>query len=268
MPILRFLFALVMQLISAAAAIAGMVGAYGSGKLPGLMRFCFFLAFAYLWLLAGAGILPHLALDHSPAGLAVYMLWGSSGIAPYCIALFGAENQTRSRRTAAAAGIFAVLLFCGMLTVMIHYACAGKTVLSADCCRDTICRVMIFPAVLFFMPTFFLTALILGTMRNGAAGFIGNLILPVLAPGGGFILFAVGLSQLSRLHAGKSGSVGILFVAAAVWLVLLFAPYAVMMLRGRREKDECRFYNGAAGLAFSAFFLAGLWLLSRIGAGV
>ena len=267
-PILRILFALAMQLICAAAAITGMVCAHGSGKLPGLMRFGFLLAFAYLWLLAGARILPLFELDHSLPGLAAYLLWGGAGSAPYCVAFLGAESKPRPRRIAAAAGILAVLLFCAVLTVMIHYGCAGKAVLSADCCGGTVCRVMILPAVFFFMPTFFLTALILGTTRDGAAGFIANLALPVLAVGGVFVLSAVGLSQSGGLHAEGSGVVGLLFVAAAIWLSLLFAPYAGMMLRGRRERDECRFYNGAAGLAFSVFFLVGLWLLSEIGAGV
>ena len=259
---------LLMPVVCLLAAAAGVISAASCGKLTGFMKFSVVLAGTFLWVCAGTLLLPHLGLGEPLSSLTVYGLWSLSGLAPYATALFGAKKigVPEIPRSPAIWGALTHLFFCATLGAALFRdvfpTAAGSR---CDALRDTLCRSMLPPVFLFFIPLFFLTALVLGSYRKKFAGFLGNLLLSAAAPCGLLFVTAIGLETLSR---DPSGGTAPIFPAIALWQLLLFVPWGLMALRGRREKDERKFCNGISGLGAAVFLDLGLLLLGYIGRGV
>jgi len=259
---------LLMPVVCLLAAAAGVISAADCGKLPGFMKFSVVLAGTFLWVCAGTLLLPHLGLGEPLSNLTVYGLWSLSGFAPYAAVLFRVPKTGVSQipKGPAIWGALTHLFFCATLGAAlcrdVFPTAAGSR---CDALPDTLCRNMLPPVFLFFLPLFFLTALVLGTCRKKSAGFLSNLLLSAAAPCGLLLVTAIGLETLSR---DPSGGTTPMFLAIALWQLLLFVPWGLMALRGRREKDERKFCNGISGLGAAVFFDLGLLLLGYIGRSV
>ena len=118
--------------------------------------------------------------------------------------------------------------------------------------------------ILFFIPVFSVSALILGTLREKGAGFLKNLGLLAVAPIGFLIFTGTALFQLDRINAGQSDSIYSIFAAAAGWVIFMLVPYGLMLWRGKKEKDQIKFYNGISGIWAVNFFILALFLLGYI----
>ena len=267
---IRILFAVIIQIICLVTTIFGIVCAGEHGKWAGSIRFLSKLAISFAWLVIGSAVLSRLSFSHSLSGLVVYTIWGTLGILPFVFALFKAQQKdNQSNRYDAIWGIITVLLFCGALAVVLYYQCVTNGIFVGDKLfqeesLNAICCFFILPVILFFIPVFSVSALILGTLREKGAGFLKNLGLLAVAPIGFLIFTGTALFQLDRINAGQSDSIYSIFAAAAGWVIFMFVPYGLMLWRGKKENDQMKFYNGISGIWAVNFFILALFLLGYI----
>ena len=265
----RILFAGFMQILCMVSAISGIVGAAEHEQHPGVVKFLSKLAIAFLHLAIGAVILPRFDFSHSLAGLTVYTIWGTLGIIPFILPLFRHKKENPLNYREMISGMITVLFFCGALSWILYYECVVNGTFLADKLfgeesLNTVCAYLMLPVILFFIPGFSITALILGTSRKKSSGFFRNLLLLAVAPVGFIIFTGTAVSGISKMHSGESGSIFSIFAAAAAWMIFMFLPYGFMIWRGRKEHDNAKFYNGIAGLWAVNFFMLGLFLLAYI----
>ena len=267
---IRILFAVIMQIVCLVTAILGIVCAGERDKWSGVIRFLSKMTISFVWLLIGTIILPHFSFCHSLRGLAVYTIWGIMGIVPFMLPLFrGQQKEDPLNWQEMICGIITVLLFCGALSVVLYYQCVTNGVFVKDKLfqeesLNAICCFFILPVILFFIPVFSVSALILGTLRKKGAGFLKNLGLLAVAPIGFLIFTGTALFQLDRINAGQSDSIYSIFAAAAGWVIFMLVPYGLMLWRGKKEKDQIKFYNGISGIWAVNFFILALFLLGYI----
>ena len=267
---IRILFAAIIQIICLVTAIFGVVCAGKRKQWTGIIKFLSELAISFAWLVIGSAVLSRLSFSHSRFGLAICTVWGTWGIVPF---IFSLLKELRKENPANWAemiwGMITVLLFCGALSVVLYYQCVTNGVFVKDKLfqeesLNAICCFFILPVILFFIPVFSVSALILGTLREKGAGFLKNLGLLAVAPIGFLIFTGTALFQLDRINAGQSDSIYSIFSAAAGWVIFMLVPYGLMLWRGKKEKDQIKFYNGISGIWAVNFFILVLFLLGYI----
>ena len=267
---IRILFAVIMQIVCLVTAIFGIVYAGEHGKWAGSIRFLSQLAISFAWLVLGTVILPRFNFCHSLSGLAVYTTWGTLGIIPFVFSLLKVQQKENPfNRYDAILGIITVLLFCGALAVLLYYQCITNGILIADKLfledsLNAICCFFLLPVILFFTPIFSLSALISGALREKFSGFLKNLLLLAVAPGGFIIFTGTALRQLGKIHSGQADSIFSIFAAAVCWVIFMFVPYGLMLWYGKKEQDKMKIHNGIAGIWAVNFFMLGLFLLGYI----
>ena len=265
----RILFAGFMQILCLVSVISGIVGAAEHEQHPGVVKFLSKLAIAFLHLAIGTVILPRFDFSHSLAGLTVYTIWGTLGIIPFILPLFRYKKENQLNYREMISGMITVLFFCGALSWILYYECVVNGTFLADKLfgeesLNTVCAYLMLPGILFFIPGFSITALILGTIREKSSGFFRNLLLLAVAPVGFIIFTGTALQQLGKIHSGQSDSIFSIFATAVCWVVFMFVPYGFMIWRGRKEHDNAKFYNGIAGIWAVHFLMFGLFLLAYI----
>ena len=267
---IRILFAAIIQIICLVTAIFGIVCAGKRKQWTGIIKFLSELAISFAWLVIGSAVLSRLSFSHSLLGLAICTVLGTFGIVPF---IFSLLKELRKENPANWAemiwGMITVLLFCGALSVVLYYQCVTNGVFVKDKLfqeesLNAICSFFILPVILFFIPVFSVSALILGTLREKGAGFLKNLGLLAVAPIGFLIFTGTALFQLDRINAGQSDSIYSIFSAAAGWVIFMLVPYGLMLWRGKKEKDQIKFYNGISGIWAVNFFILVLFLLGYI----
>ena len=265
-------FVLLAPLVCLGTAVAGALCAADTGGVVGFVRYLGALAVSFLWMFLAVVVLSHADFSHSPAGLAVYALWGVSSVAPFCFSLCKrGKNNSKIGLPGAIWGVVTVLISSVISTAVIYYVNVKDGVLLTDRLfqteyLDDICIFFLLPVCLVFLLAFALTALGLGVVRERFV-VIKNLLFLALAPAGLFIVMAVSLWSVAS-GPGEGGDTVPASISLAVWLLCVFGPYGYMTLRGWRKKDELGFYNGIAGLGAVVFFLLCLCLLGYIGRGV
>ena len=266
-------FVLLAPLVCLGTAVAGALCAADTGGAVGFVRYLGALAVSFLWMFLAVVVLSHADFSHSPAGLAVYALWGVSSVAPFCFSLCKrGKNNSKIGLPGAIWGVVTVLISSVISTAVIYYVNVKDGVLLTDRLfqteyLDDICIFFLLPVCLVFLLVFALTALGLGGRRKWFFGVIENLLLLAISPAGIFVGMFVSFWCELFSDCGGSGNAS-MSIFLAVWLLCVFGPYGYMTLRGWRKKDELGFYNGIAGLGAVVFFLAGLGLLGNIGRGV
>ena len=265
----RISFVGFMQILCLVSAISGIVGAAEHEQHSGVVKFLSKSAISFTWLAVGTVILPRFDFSHSLAGLTVYTIWGTLGIIPFILPLFRHKKENPLNYREMISGMITVLFFCGALSLILYYECVVNGTFLADKLfgeesLNTVCAYLMLPVILFFIPGFSITALILGTSRKKSSGFFRNLLLLAVAPVGFIIFTGTAVSGISKMHSGESGSIFSIFAAAAAWMIFMFLPYGFMIWRGRKEHDNAKFYNGIAGIWAVHFFMFGLFLLAYI----
>jgi len=179
------------------------------------------------------------------------------------------QKENPFNRYDAILGIITVLLFCGALAVLLYYQCITNGVLIADKLfledsLNAICCFFLLPVILFFTPIFSISALISGTLREKFSGFLKNLLLLAVAPGGFIIFTGTALRQLGKIHSGQADSIFSIFATAVCWVIFMLVPYGLMLWDGKKEQDKMKIHNGIAGIWAVNFFMLGLFILGYI----
>ena len=263
----RMAFFAFMLLLALGSAGIGAATALLRGKLCGIIQFFSKLAFAVAWGGLGAILLPYIEMRHSFSVFIVYTVWGMSGIVPFVFSLLrNLKNKLNDRLAENIWGIVTVLIFSGSLSTVIYYSCVENGILRENelfnytCVKILHLYYMLLDG-LFFMPLFAIFTLILGILRENFSGFLKNLLQLAVAPAGLLLFVLMVYYQLDKIQSGCL----VIYAVAAIWIICMIIPYAVMLWYSKKEKDDLKFLNGISGVWSVIFLLLLLGIFAYLG---
>ena len=265
---MELLFVFLLQSIAGAAAVSCLSFAQSRDGVTGVVRDLAILTGAFLLWIAGAILLFHLPCRGPRLELAVFTLSGIGGFVPFGVLTARAWGRKKKEIPGYLCGLAALLIHsCALFYVVCDtwsvLALAPGEKLFREDLMDAVCHFMLPGAALFFLPIFVLLALILGAKREKIKGILENLLFISFAPAG---MMALPIWFLFFRPGGFPERTGGPATVAPllVWFAFLFVPYAVMLVRGIRQKDRLRSLNGISGIGGMIFFLLGLMLFAYI----